>query len=157
MSGPFFSRALFWLFIMAFTSLQKQAKILWRSNVHLAKHRKLNLIGGTNHTKSRARTWGRSGNLLRRRWNMVVDLPWRTSQNYPWTDSVRGTRNGFADIIFINMLSELISCMAKSITVKIDAQSASSISKPKEKNVYKLYTYYTLDIDLDRHKGLPNV
>ena len=40
--------------------------------------------------------------------------------------------------------------MCVSIYVKIDAQSAFSISKPKEKKyAYKLYTYYALDIDLD--------
>ena len=48
--------------------------------------------------------------------------------------------------------------MCVSISVKVDAQSASSISKPKERNMlYKLYTCYTLDIDLDWHNGHPNV
>ena len=43
------------------------------------------------------------------------------------------------------------------ISIKVDAQSESSICKPKERNMLKLYTYYTLDIDLDWHNGLPNV
>ena len=44
------------------------------------------------------------------------------------------------------MLSELISSMSESISIRIDAQSASSISKPKERNMLKNFTYITRQI-----------
>ena len=55
------------------------------------------------------------------------------------------------------MPSELIFTMGESISIKIDAQPASSISKPKERIMFINYTYYTLYIDLDHHNGHPNV
>ena len=64
---------------------------------------------------------------------------------------------GFADIIFINTLSKLIYSMTESISVKIDAQSASLFPNVRKKYAYKLYTYYTIDIDLDWHNGHPNI
>ena len=41
------------------------------------------------------------------------------------------------------MLSELISSMRESISIKIDAQPASSISKPKERNMFIKLTHIT--------------
>ena len=38
-------------------------------------------------------------------------------------------------VIFINIITELISSMGKSISIGINAQSTSSISKPKERNM----------------------
>ena len=42
------------------------------------------------------------------------------------------------------MHSEMISSTIKSISVKIDAQSASSVSKPKERNMLINFTHITL-------------
>ena len=41
----------------------------------------------------------------------------------------------FADLIFLNMLCELISSIDDYISIEIDAQSESSNSKPKERNM----------------------
>ena len=47
------------------------------------------------------------------------------------------------------MLSKLNSRMTIFIPMNIDTQSTFCISKSKEVNMLKPYTYYTLDIDLD--------
>ena len=61
-------------------------------------------------------------------------------------------REPASQILYLETCYKLISSMIKSISVKVVAQPASFISKPKEKNLPVNFTFYTIDIEPDYQK-----